>query len=40
MTGALTASALSQHFALDGARTAGLLFPETRPRPIAQRLVG
>ena len=36
---ALIASALSQHFGLDGARTAGLLFPETRPGPLGQRLV-
>ena len=36
---ALIASALSQHFGLDGARTAGLLFPETRPGPLKQRLV-
>ena len=36
---ALIATALSQHFALDGARTAGLLFPETRPGPLGQRLV-
>ena len=36
---ALIASALSQHFGLDGARTAGLLFPETRPGPMGQRLV-
>ena len=35
----LIASALSQHFGLDGARTAGLLFPETRPGPLGQRLV-
>ena len=36
---ALIASALSQNFGLDGARTAGLLFPETRPGPLGQRLV-
>ena len=36
---ALIASALSQHFGLDGARTAGLLFPETKPGPLGQRLV-
>lgn len=36
---ALIASALSQHFGLDGARTAGLLFPETKPRLMAQRLI-
>ncbi len=36
---ALIASALSQHFALDGARTAGLLFPETKPKLVAQRLI-
>ena len=36
---ALIASALSQHFGLDGARTAGLLFPETRPGPVGQQLV-
>ncbi|WP_309603391.1 DUF1501 domain-containing protein [Sphingomonas sp.] len=36
---ALIASALSQHFGLDGARTAALLFPETRPGLLGQRLV-
>ena len=36
---ALIATALSQHFGLDGGRTAGLLFPETRPGPLGQRLV-
>ena len=36
---ALIATAVSQHFGLDGARTAGLLFPETRPGPLGQRLV-
>ncbi len=36
---ALVASALSQHFGLDGVRTAGLLFPETRPRLVTQRLI-
>lgn len=36
---ALVATALSQHFALDGARTAGLLFPETRPALMGQRLI-
>lgn len=36
---ALIAAALSQHFALDGARMASLLFPETRPRALGQRLV-
>jgi len=36
---ALITSALSQHFGLDGARTAGLLFPETKPRLVGQRLV-
>jgi uncharacterized protein (DUF1501 family) len=36
---ALIATAMSQHFALDGARTAGLLFPETRPVLMGQRLI-
>ena len=36
---ALIASALAQHFGLDGARTAALLFPETKPKLMAQRLV-
>jgi uncharacterized protein (DUF1501 family) len=36
---ALIASAVSQHFGLDGARTSGLLFPETKPRMVAQRLI-
>ena len=36
---ALVAGAMAQHFGLDPARTAGLLFPETRPTPISQRLV-
>ena len=36
---ALIGTALAQHYGLDGARTAGLLFPETRPRLMAQRLV-
>jgi hypothetical protein len=30
---------MAQHFGLDPVRAAGLLFPETRPTPIAQRLV-
>ena len=36
---ALVAGAMAQHFGLDPARAAGLLFPETRPVPIAERLV-
>ena len=36
---ALVAGTMAQHFGLDPARTAGLLFPETRPTPISQRLV-
>jgi uncharacterized protein (DUF1501 family) len=36
---ALVAGAMAQHFGLDPARAAGLLFPETRPTPFAQRLV-
>lgn len=36
---ALIAAALSQHFGLDGPRTAGLLFPETRPKLLEQRLL-
>jgi uncharacterized protein (DUF1501 family) len=36
---ALIASALSQHFGLDGAQTSGLLFPETKPKLVAQRLI-
>ncbi len=36
---ALVASALAQHFGLDPARASGLLFPETRPAPLTQRLV-
>ncbi|MEQ7873412.1 DUF1501 domain-containing protein [Sphingomonas sp. ASV193] len=36
---ALIATALSQHFALDPARTSGLLFPETRPAALRQTLV-
>ena len=36
---ALVAGTMAQHFGLDPARTAGLLFPETRPTAIAQRLV-
>ena len=35
----LAAGALAQHFALDPSRAAGLLFPDTRPTPVAQRLV-
>ena len=36
---ALVAGAMAQHFGLDPARSAGLLFPETRPTPTNQRLV-
>ncbi len=36
---ALVAGTMAQHFGLDPARAAGLLFPETRPTPMAQRLV-
>jgi uncharacterized protein (DUF1501 family) len=35
---ALITGALAQHFALDPARTADLLFPETRPTVLTQRL--
>ena len=34
---ALIATALGQHFALDPARTAALLFPETRPKVLPQQ---
>ena len=36
---ALVAGTMAQHFGLDPARAAGLLFPETRPTAMAQRLV-
>ena len=36
---ALVAGAMAQHFGLDPARAAGLLFPETKPVAMAQRLV-
>lgn len=36
---ALIASSLAQHFGIDGARTAGLLFPETKPKLLGQRLI-
>jgi len=36
---ALVAGALAQHFALDPSRAASLLFPETRPQPVSQKLV-
>jgi len=36
---ALVAGAMVQHFGLDPVRAAGLLFPETRPTAMAQRLV-
>ena len=35
----LVAGAMAQHFGLDQVRAAGVLFPETRPTAIAQRLV-
>ena len=36
---ALIATALSQHFALDPGRTSALLFPDTRPSALPQRLL-
>ncbi len=36
---ALIATSLAQHFGIDGARTAGLLFPETKPKLMGQRLL-
>ena len=36
---ALIASAVAQHFALDGGRAGAVLFPETSPRILGQRLV-
>jgi len=36
---ALVAGAMAQHFGLEPGRAAGLLFPETRPTPLAQKLI-
>ncbi|MEO7786790.1 MAG: DUF1501 domain-containing protein [Sphingomicrobium sp.] len=36
---ALVAGAMAQHFGLDPTCAAGLLFPETKPAPLAQKLI-